>query len=144
MGASPIVLDTSLLIAYANREDPDHDRATRIMRRVLAGEHGTPVGPDYVLDEGLTVLQRRTGRIDDARTFASYFVPVEGIEGEPILEPLHVSEPIVDAGRELFFERFDRGLSFTDCVVASLARHLGGSVGAVEDGFDGLVATVTS
>lgn len=139
----PIVLDTSLLVAYANTGDPDNERATRIMRRVLKGKHGTPVSPDYVLDEGLTVLQRRTGRVEDARIFASYFRAIEGVEDGPILEQLHTPEPIVASARDLFFERFERGLSFTDCVVACLARDLDAAVGAVEDDFEGIVETVT-
>lgn len=140
----PIVLDTSLLVAYANEGDPDHDEARRIMRRVLRGEHGTPVSLDYVLDEGLTLLQRRTGRVADARVFASLLVPVEGVDGDPVVEFLRAPEPVLDDARSLFFERFDQGLSFTDSVVASLARDLDGTVGALEDDFEGVVPSVTS
>lgn len=139
----PIVLDTSLLVAFANTADPDHERANEVMERVLKGEHGTPVSNDYVLDEGLTVLQTRTGRKEDGLTFASYFVPTEGVEGDPILRYLHTPPPVVESARSLFFDRFDRGLSFTDCVVAALARDLEASVGALEDDFEGLVPTVT-
>lgn len=139
----PIVLDTSLLVAFANEADPDHDRASEIMGRVLKGEHGTPVSTDYVLGEGLTVLRTRTGRREDARLFASYFVPVGGIDEDPILEYIHTPVPIIESARSLFFDRFERRLSFTDCVVASLAADIDGSVGAVEDDFSGLVPAVT-
>jgi predicted nucleic acid-binding protein len=108
----------------------------------MAGEHGTPVSTDYVLDEGLTVIQARTGRVEDARLFASYFVSVPQVDHDPLLELIHVPERIVDAARKLFFERFERGLSFTDCVVASLARDLDGSVAATEDHFEGIVPTI--
>lgn len=140
----PIVLDTSLLVAYANSDDFDHERAKTIMRRVLRGRHGTPVSLDYVLDEGLTVLQRRTGDRVDAKLFASYFVPMEASSTDPILEYLRTPEDVIEAARGLFFERFERGLSFTDCVVACLADSLDGSVGAVEDDFEGIVPTVTA
>lgn len=139
----PIVLDTSLLVAFANESDPDHERASEIMGRVLKGEHGTPVSTDYVLDEGLTVLRTRTARREDAQLFASYFVPVEGIDEAPILEYLHTPAPILESARSLFFDRFERGLSFTDCVLACLAADLDGAVGAVEGDFEGLVPTVT-
>lgn len=139
----PIVLDTSLLVAFANEGDPDHERATAIMGRVLKGEHGTPVSTDYVLDEGLTVLRTRTGAREDARLFASYFVPVEGIDEEPILEYIQTPAPVIESARSLFFDRFERGLSFTDCAIACLAADLDGAVGAVGEDFEGLVPTVT-
>lgn len=139
----PIVLDTSLLVAFANREDPDHERASELMHRILKGEHGTPVSTDDVLDEGLTVLQARTGRREDALVFASYFVPVEQADGSPILEYLHTPSSIVEAARSLFFDRFERGLSFTDCVLAALAKDLAGQVASLEEDFEGIVPTVT-
>jgi predicted nucleic acid-binding protein len=135
-----VVLDTSLLVAYANRQDRDHERARALMSSILKGEHGTPIAPDYVLDEGLTVLQARAGRAEHARTFASYLVPID--EEEAVVELYQVDEPLVEEALELFFERFERGLSFTDAVVACLARRVEGSVVALEGDFEGIVATV--
>lgn len=140
----PVVLDTSLLVAYVNEGDPDHERARQIMRGILQGKHGTPVSLDYVLDEGLTLLQRRTGRAADARLFASLMVPVEEVDGDPVLEFLRPPDPVLEAARDLFFERFERLLSFTDCVVAAFARDLDGAVGALEADFEGLVPVVTA
>lgn len=138
----PVVLDTSLLAAYASKRDPDHDEACRVMRAVLRGQHGTPVAPDYVLDEGLTLLQRRTGRLEDAKLYASFFVDMAGMDRGAILEMLPVDKPLIHEARKLFFQRFDRRVSFTDCVVASLARSLDGSVGALEDDFEGIVPCI--
>jgi predicted nucleic acid-binding protein len=114
------------------------------MRRVLRGEHGTPLSPDHVLDEGLTLLQRRSGRPEDARAFASLLVDVEEVEGDPVVEFLRVPKPVLDAAQDLFFERFEQRLSFTDCVVACLAREVDGPVGALDDDFAGVVPSVTA
>lgn len=114
------------------------------MRRVLRGEHGTPVALDYVLDEGLTLLQRRTGEAADARLYASLMVPVEGTDADPVVEFLRVPEPVLREARNLFVERWERGLSFTDSVVAALARDLGGAVGALGDDLEGIVPCVTT
>ncbi len=138
----PVILDTSVLVAYANRDDPSHQRAKKLMHRILKGAHGLPLGLDYVLDEGLTLLQRRTGREQHGRVFASYFFQAPGSTQPPILEFHTVTAEGIDRAKDLFFERFDRGLSFTDCVIASVARELSGTVATLEDGFNGLAPVV--
>lgn len=88
------------------------------------------------------MLQHRTGRLEDAMQYVSFFVDLEEMAWGPILEMLPVHEPLIHEARELFFQRFDRRLSFTDCVVVSLARSLDGSVGALEDDFEGIVPCI--
>ena len=50
-----ILLDTSLIVAYANTADQNHGRAVEVMKAVAEGVYGTPVITDYVFNEVVTV-----------------------------------------------------------------------------------------
>lgn len=112
------------------------------MRRIMAGKEGAPVSLDHVLNEGLTLLQRRPGRPALSRDFAALFL---GREGRPPMVMLH------SFGREetlrsidLHFERYDRGLSFTDCALVVLAKDLGCPIASFDAHFDGIVRRVSA
>jgi predicted nucleic acid-binding protein len=136
-----IALDTSVLVAFLHSGDPSHKTAATIMRRVLAGKHGAPVTCDHVLDEGLTLLRRRPGREEVSRKFAALFY------GDPKLPGfVRVRSLDPEATRRavsLHFERYERGLSFTDCALVVLAQDLGCPVASFDAHFDGIVARVS-
>ena len=135
-----IVLDTSVLVAFLHAGDPGHDHARAILRRVLAGEHGVPVTSDHVLDEGLTLLRRRPGREEVSRKFAAMF---HGHEKLPAFLRLHaLDREGTRRAVALHFQRYDRGLSFTDCALVVLAKELDAPVASFDAHFDGLVERV--
>lgn len=132
-----VVLDTSVLVAFLHAGDPHHAAAQDILRRVLGGEHGVPIANEHVLDEGLTLLRRRPGREDVSRRYAAMFY------GDADLTPfLRLQTSDADATRRalaLHLQRFERGLSFTDCTLAVLATDLGCPVASFDAHFDGIV-----
>lgn len=133
-----IVLDTSFLVAAVNPGDRHHADAGRLMAAILRREHGQAVSCDQVLGEGLTLLQRRRRNAQVSRAFADLLTGAR-----PFARLVPVDEDVVRRAVALHFERYDRGLSFTDCVLATLARDLDAAIASYDDHFDGLVRRVT-
>lgn len=136
----PVVLDTSVLVALVHERDPHRPDARRFIERVLAGELGQPVSSEYVLDEGLTLLRRRPGRRGASRDYASYFFGDE-VSPPPIRMVTTTLQDVHDA-TELHFDRWDQGLSFTDCALAVLADRLDAPIASFDDHFDGVAPRI--
>lgn len=136
----PVVLDTSILVAFLNARDRNHSRSVTLMDRIRRGEYGVPVASDYVLDEGLTLLQKRTRDATACREYEALFFG-EG-SSQPLLSLRETSSEELAAARDIFFRHFERGLSFTDCVIVALAESLRAPVASLDAGFDGIVPRV--
>lgn len=139
----PIVLDTSVFYALRNPDDSNHANARDIMVRVVEGRHGTPVTSDYVLDETLTLLQKRSRDPTACRELAGMLGALPDAKRKPLIQLMTPTEPDRTAATRLFFERFDRKLSFTDCILIQLARNLNAPIASFDAGFDGLVERVS-
>lgn len=111
------------------------------MGRVLSGEHGAPVTCDHVLDEGLTLLRRRPAREAVSRRFAAMFLGGDQLESFIRLQPLDRDATLRAVA--LHFERYERGLSFTDCALVILARELECPIASFDAHFDGIVARIS-
>jgi predicted nucleic acid-binding protein len=105
----PIILDSSVWIAYLHVDDSQHAKAVT----VLNGRTESVVVPEYVLVEVATALKRK-GRAADAKGYVS--AVLEG--GENFLS----SDVLVYAAAELFCRRDDK-LSFTDTALLVLAQE---------------------
>ncbi len=110
-----IVLDTSLLVAWMNQGDVHHAAAASFMERFLEGEWEEGLLLEYVFLELVTVLQVRVdhpsavGAGDTLlRAKELVFVPASD-----------VFLPTV----ETFRLQGDRGLSFADAAVLTVARR---------------------
>lgn len=135
-----VILDTSVLAAFANRKDPRHRTARDILDRSSRGELGRPVTSEHVLVEGLTLLQRRAGRPEVSRRYAAFFT---GTKGAPALvQPHRAGREELGRAIDLHFKHFDRRLSGVDCVLLVLAQDLGAPIASFDAGFDGLVERI--
>jgi predicted nucleic acid-binding protein len=137
-----VLLDTSVLLAFFHKGDPRHAAARSLLHRVLRGEHGTPLASLDVLDEGLTTLQRRRAGVEACRAFASLVFP-DGA-GRPAVRLVAADVDQTRRALALFFERYDRQLSMTDCILATLARDHGAAVASFDHGFDGIVERISA
>ncbi|MFA5862524.1 MAG: PIN domain-containing protein [Candidatus Thermoplasmatota archaeon] len=136
------MMDTSVLVAALHAGDENHNVAQAIWKQTLSGKHGRAVSLDHVLDEGLTLLRRRPGREDVSRKLAAMFV---GAEDHPPLVALQpFDRDAILRALNLHFERYDRGLSFTDCALVVLAQDLGCPIASFDTHFDGIVRRVSS
>lgn len=136
-----ILLDTGPLAALVNPRDADHERAKVLLSSVWRGEYGQPLSTDYVLDEGLTLIQVRTARRDVADRFAAFFYGARD-RFEPQVQIRYTGADVLEEATRLHFDAYDRRLSVTDCTLIVHAKRLGALVATFDAGFDGLVPTV--
>lgn len=110
-----IVLDSSFLVAYHNQRDVHHRAAASAMDRLVAGEWGPALLPEYVFVEVVTVVLARRGH-DVAARVASTLLQAREVEFVPC------SEMFLDV-LETFRRRHDADLSFTDAAIVTVARQ---------------------
>jgi predicted nucleic acid-binding protein len=126
-----IVLDTSLLVAWMNEGDVHHAAAAAFMERFLQGEWEEGLLLEYVFLELVTVLQMRVDH------------PTAVAAGDALLrarELLFVpASDVFLPALETFRSQGDRGLSFADAAILTVARRsAGGRVATFDGAFRGL------
>lgn len=137
-----VILDTSVLAAFVNPRDPLHRAARSILARASGGELGKPVTSEHILIEGLTLLQRRAGRVEVSRRFSSLFT---GAKGAPALvHPLRTGREELGRAIDMHFTLFAKKLSVTDCVLLVLAEDMRAPIASFDAGFDGLVERIAA
>jgi predicted nucleic acid-binding protein len=107
-------VDTSAWFAYANREDPDHQR----IRTALQTFQGRLITSNFIFDETVTLCLYRLGR------------QVAATVGEVLRDPTVVAMLRIAPADEqnawvLWLARPDKTYSFTDCTSFVVMRRLG-------------------
>jgi uncharacterized protein len=107
-------VDTSAWFAYANREDPDHQR----IRNVLRTFQGRLLTSNFIFDETVTLCLYRLG------------YQVAATVGKVLLDPTVVAMIRLTPEDEqsawvLWLARPDKTYSYTDCTSFVLMRRLG-------------------
>lgn len=102
-----ILLDSSFLVAYANKVDANHEKAYREMENIERGVYGTPAITDYVFDEVVTVVLARTKDAKATNELGEKLVSATTM--------LRIDEDIFRLAWELFKGQERPVLSFTDC-----------------------------
>jgi len=133
-----VLVDTGVLYAEHDTDATRHEAAVEALEAVYDGDLGQPYISDYVFDEAVTLVRRRTGSFDAAKDLSDRLL---GREAYPrVFEMLHVSAGSF-SDTVAAFERYDdQELSFTDASIVALAeRHGIDSVLSFDDDFDGVV-----
>lgn len=103
-------LDTGYLIALEASDDQHHEAATQHWReKVVASPPPLIVTTSYVFDEVVTFFNRR-GRHAKAVEIG------QRLEASALVEIVHVTRELFQAGWLLFQERSDKRYSLTDCI----------------------------
>jgi predicted nucleic acid-binding protein len=133
-----VFLDTGLYYALQNQSGRGHDAAKGAFETVLAGRYGTAFTSEYVYDEAVTLVRKRTGRYDEAKTVSDRIL---GRNGHPdAVEFCFLSPELFDRAVDVFDRYDDQPLSFTDATTVALVRqHDIDHVLAFGDDFDGIV-----
>jgi uncharacterized protein len=115
-----LFVDSTFLVARYDRDDKFHDRAKRFMEATAADRRQRVrlVLNDYIFDEVITTLLRRTRRHEVARTAG------EIIRGSRTTETLPVPRGMLERAWALFVSRPDKLWSFTDCVAFVMMKDL--------------------
>ncbi|MBI1734175.1 MAG: type II toxin-antitoxin system VapC family toxin [Candidatus Rokubacteria bacterium] len=110
-----VVLDSSFLVAYHNSRDAHHTAAATVMERIVTGELGSALLPEYVFLELVTVLLARRG-LESASTAAATLLQAREVEFVPC------SDFFLETF-ETFRTQRDGGLSFADAAIVTVARR---------------------
>lgn len=125
MEALTAVVDTSILIAFYNKEDDLHGRARELLASAERMEFGRLLLPEHVFDEAVTFVLSRKGKQASVQL------------GEWLLnssfELVFADERSFARAWNLFQKSGD--LSFTDCFIASLAQEQNAAVLSFDSGF---------
>ena len=111
-----VVLDSSFLIAFHNRNDVHHRPAAETMEELLAGTWGQGLLLEYVFLEVVTVLLVRRGHQVAARVGALLLDAAE-------VEFVPCSDLFLDS-LDTFRTQREGRLSFADAAVVTVARRL--------------------
>lgn len=117
-----VLLDTGVLYAFLNPDDPRADEAAALMGRIGRKEFGAPFVTDHVIDELFTLIRARTGsaKLEEA---AKRFLPMPA----PSLHGLAVvalGESLLGRAWEEFARYRDQRISFTDAGLIAAMREL--------------------
>ena len=121
-----IVLDSSFLVAFHNTRDLHHRAAADVMKRLVAGEWGEALLPEYVFLEVVTVIAARRDP-PAAITVGETLRPAREVEIVPCSAYLPAT---VDTFRRVAA----MGLSFVDAAIVTIARSRGTHHVATFDG----------
>ncbi len=116
-----LFVDTGPFIARYSRYDAHHSESVRSFERIGRGEssYRRLYTSDYVLDEAITGCRQRTRSHKQSLELGTAVFSSESI----VL--LKVDDEIIEEAWQLYGERREIELSFTDCTTAVLARKRG-------------------
>ncbi len=109
-----VILDSSFLIAYHNKQDVHHSAAAKLMESVVNEEYGKALLLEYVFLEVMTVLLARRG-LTAAVSAANALLQAREVEFVPC------SDLFFDV-LETFRSQKAENLSFTDAAIITAAR----------------------
>ncbi len=110
-----LILDSSFLIAYHNKNDVHHPASSKIMEDVLDGKFGVALLLEYVFLEVVTVLLARRG-LAVATSVAATLLQAREVEFVPCSD-------LFGNTLETFRTQKKATLSFTDAALVTLARR---------------------
>jgi uncharacterized protein len=120
-----IVLDSSFVVAFHNRRDAHHAAASKAFHRIVKGEWGGILLPEYVFLEILTVLAAR-------RDLATAVSVGEILLGAREVELVPCS-PYFLGAYQVFREQDHPRLSLADAAIVAIARDRGATAVATFD-----------
>ena len=120
-----LILDSSFLIAFHNKQDAHHSAAASVMEDLLGGKFGQALLLEYVFLEVVTVLLARRG-LPVATSVAQALLNAREVEFVPC------SEFFIEVF-ETFSSQKKTSLSFTDAAIVTMAKRQSGAFIATFD-----------
>jgi len=109
-----ILLDSSLIVAYSNEADENHEKALKIIKDLERGKYGTPIITDYIFDEIVTVMLVKTKNLKKVLELG------EALLNSALL--FKVDEEIFHLAWNIFKEQRKPRFSFTDCTIIATCK----------------------
>ncbi len=115
----PYFVDTAFFVALKIADDDDHERAEEIFADVLENKYGALLASDYILDEAVTFVRRRTRNYDLAVEV------IKMITNSKWVDLKYVTKEEVEAAVVAYKKYNDKDLSFTDWVSVKMIEFRG-------------------
>ncbi len=109
-----ILLDTSFLYAYFQREDVHHKEALKLAKQADENQVGMPL---EILEELLTVITRKISSEEAIKVGSTL------IHSDSPIQVLYPNEEQFKRAWTTFRARSPHRFSFPDCVLLTLANH---------------------
>lgn len=106
----PYLVDTNFFIALLITDDAFHDDAQNILVDIQEGVYSKLYTSDYILDEAVTLIRRKTKRYDLAVQIADM------ISNSGYIEMMHITPQEVSHAILEYKNHNDKDLTFTDWV----------------------------
>ena len=133
-----IFIDTGIFVAYVNKRDTNHERATEILEDVMRGKYGRAYTSDYVFDEAVTFALLKT---KDVRKALNVGRLILGDDLPRFLEILFVDKVTFNKAWK-YFQKYKK-LSFTDCTsIALIEEYEIDYIASFDSDFDGIVPRI--
>ncbi|MCE7748405.1 MAG: type II toxin-antitoxin system VapC family toxin [Candidatus Heimdallarchaeota archaeon] len=116
-----ILVDTNLFVALLNERDKNHTRAYEIFNQLISGEFGGRFTLSEVFSETITLLFRKTKRMDIVSLGWDLIYGSDNVW-------LQILEITMEDRRQAWeiFQKYTtarRPLSFVDCLLIAIAKH---------------------
>ena len=111
-----VLIDSSVLIAYYNEDDENHEPALKIMNEAISGKYGNPIISDYIFSETVTVCLNKTKSIEKTKKFGEHILMSQ-------ISVVKIDEAIFNEAWKIFCK--SSKLSFTDAASISMLKNLG-------------------
>ena len=136
-----VIVDTSVIIAFFNKRDKNHKRAISLLKDAMMKHYGLLFISDYVIDETVTYLLKRIRRADVAIRAGKFLLG--NLEGYPdLFKVIFTDEDIFSMAWTLFERLSKKGLSFTDCILLSIAKDYNLAIMTFDNAFLGLANVI--
>ena len=133
-----IIIDTGIIAAFYNNNDKNHKRAVILLNNLRKGKYGTGILTDYVLDETVTLLYVRSKRKELAIHAGDLII------SEKLGKFFPISYELIIKTWDKFQSLIERGLSFTDCSLITIADYLDcHDILSFDTDFDGLINRIS-
>lgn len=107
-----VLIDSSVVCAYANTKDVNHLRAKKIIDEIVADRYGKPLITDHIFDEIVSVILRKKGKTL-AVELGTYLLNSEFLLAK-------INETIFTNAWDTFQEK--NSFSFTDCTTLEFMK----------------------
>lgn len=112
----PVLVDSSILVAFRNEKDENHEEAIRVMRDITDGKYGKPIITDYIFDETVTVCFARTKSMEITKDFGNHLLHSQ-------MALVKINETLFKDAWEIFCTPLK--LSFTDASSVAVIKAAG-------------------
>lgn len=110
-----IFVDTSVLVALNNIEDPTYSRAFQISKKIFS-KNLELVTSNHIISETLTILSQKVAH-QTAIDFKELWVPK--------MEVVHIGEILEETAFEIFKKLTSKNVSFVNCTSFALMKEFG-------------------